>query len=59
MAAGICRLTEDGMIITQNCTADETVLTAYDWNGQRQTAIPSRMRISRMMLRCASIVRRR
>lgn len=35
MAAGICRLTEDGMIITQNCTADETVLTAYNWNGQK------------------------
>ena len=35
MAAGICRLTEDGMIITQNCTADETVLTAYNWDGQK------------------------
>ena len=35
VAAGICRLTEDGMIITQNCTADETVLTAYNWNGQK------------------------
>ena len=34
-AAGICQLTEDGMIITQNCTADETVLTAYDWNGRK------------------------
>ena len=35
IAAGICQLTEDGMIITQNCTADETVLTAYDWNGRK------------------------
>lgn len=35
VAAGICRLTDDGMIITQNCTADETVLTAYNWNGQK------------------------
>ena len=35
IAAGICQLTEDGMIITQNCTADKTVLTAYDWNGQK------------------------
>lgn len=35
VAAGICQLTEDGMIITQNCTADETVLTAYNWNGQK------------------------
>ena len=35
MAAGICQLTEDGMIITQKCTADETVLTAYNWNGQK------------------------
>ena len=35
VAAGICQLTEDGMIITQNCTADKTVLTAYDWNGQK------------------------
>lgn len=35
VAAGICRLTEDGMIITQNCTADETVLTAYNWDGQK------------------------
>ncbi|MFR7646364.1 MAG: hypothetical protein ACLUZQ_07355 [Butyricicoccus sp.] len=57
MAAGICRLTDNGMTVTQNCTADETVLTAYNWDGQRQTAA-SPMRISRMMLRCASIVRR-
>ena len=35
VAAGICRLTEDGMTVTQNCTADETVLTAYNWNGQK------------------------
>lgn len=35
VAAGICRLTDDGMIITQKCTADETVLTAYNWNGQK------------------------
>lgn len=35
VAAGICQLTEDGMIITQKCTADETVLTAYNWNGQK------------------------
>ena len=35
IAAGICQLTEDGMIITQKCTADETVLTAYDWNGRK------------------------
>ena len=35
VAAGICRLTDNGMIITQNCTADETVLTAYNWNGQK------------------------
>ena len=35
VAAGICRLTKDGMIITQKCTADETVLTAYNWNGQK------------------------
>ena len=35
MAAGICRLTDNGMTVTQNCTADETVLTAYDWNGQK------------------------
>lgn len=35
MAAGICQLTEDGMIITQKCTADETVLTAYNWDGQK------------------------
>ena len=35
MAASICRLTDNGMIITQNCTADETVLTAYNWNGQK------------------------
>ena len=27
VAASICRLTDNGMIITQNCTADETVLT--------------------------------
>ena len=35
VASGICRLTDNGMIITQNCTADETVLTAYNWNGQK------------------------
>ena len=35
MAAGICRLTDNGMTVTQNCTADETVLTAYNWNGQK------------------------
>ncbi len=35
VAAGICRLTEDGMTVTQNCTADETVLTAYNWDGQK------------------------
>ena len=35
VAADICQLTEDGMIIAQNCTADKTVLTAYDWNGQK------------------------
>ena len=35
MAAGICQLTEDGMIITQKCTADETVLTVYNWDGQK------------------------
>ncbi len=35
MAAGISQLTDDGMVITQNCTADETVLTAYDWDGQK------------------------
>ena len=35
VAAGICQLTEDGMTVTQNCTADETVLTAYNWNGQK------------------------
>ena len=35
MAAGICQLTGDGMIITQKCTADETVLTAYNWDGQK------------------------
>ena len=35
MAAGICQLTEDGMIITQKCTADGTVLTAYNWDGQK------------------------
>lgn len=35
VAAGICQLTEDGMIITQKCTADETVLTAYNWDGQK------------------------
>lgn len=35
VAAGICQLTEDGMIITQKCAADETVLTAYNWNGQK------------------------
>lgn len=34
-AAGICQLTDDGMVITQNCTADQTVLTAYDWNGKK------------------------
>ena len=30
VAAGICRLTDNGMTVTQNCTADETVLTAYN-----------------------------
>lgn len=35
VAAGICRLTDNGMTVTQNCTADETVLTAYNWNGQK------------------------
>ena len=35
VAAGICQLTEDVMIITQKCTADETVLTAYNWDGQK------------------------
>ena len=35
MAAGICRLTDNGMTVTQNCTADETVLTAYNWDGQK------------------------
>lgn len=35
VAAGICQLTEDGMTVTQNCTADETVLTAYNWDGQK------------------------
>ena len=35
VAAGICRLTDDGMTVTQKCTADETVLTAYNWNGQK------------------------
>ena len=35
MAVGICQLTEDGMIITQKCTADETVLTVYNWDGQK------------------------
>lgn len=35
VAAGICRLTDSGMTVTQNCTADETVLTAYNWNGQK------------------------
>ena len=35
MAAGICQLTEDGMMITQKCTADETVLAAYNWDGQK------------------------
>ena len=35
VAAGICRLTANGMTVTQNCTADETVLTAYNWNGQK------------------------
>lgn len=35
VAAGIRQLTEDGMIITQKCTADETVLTAYNWDGQK------------------------
>ena len=35
VATGICQLTEDGMIITQKCTADETVLTAYNWDGQK------------------------
>ena len=34
-AAGICRLTDNGMTVTQNCTADETVLTAYNWDGQK------------------------
>ena len=35
VAAGICRLTDDGMTVTQKCTADETVLTAYNWDGQK------------------------
>ena len=35
MAAGVCRLTDNGMTVTQNCTADETVLTAYNWDGQK------------------------
>lgn len=35
VAAGICRLTDNGMTVTQNCTADETMLTAYNWNGQK------------------------
>ena len=35
VAAGICRLTDSGMTVTQNCTADETVLTAYNWDGQK------------------------
>ena len=35
VAAGICRLTDNGMTVSQNCTADETVLTAYNWNGQK------------------------
>lgn len=35
VAAGICRLTDNGMTVTQNCTVDETVLTAYNWNGQK------------------------
>lgn len=35
VAAVICRLTDNGMTVTQNCTADETVLTAYNWNGQK------------------------
>lgn len=35
VAAGICRMTDNGMTVTQNCTADETVLTAYNWNGQK------------------------
>ncbi len=35
VAAGICRLTDNGMTVTQNCTADETVLTAYNWDGQK------------------------
>jgi len=35
VASGICRLTDNGMTVTQNCTADETVLTAYNWNGQK------------------------
>lgn len=35
VAAGICWLTDNGMTVTQNCTADETVLTAYNWNGQK------------------------
>ena len=35
VAAGICRLTDNGMTVTQNCTADETVLTAVNWNGQK------------------------
>lgn len=35
VAAGICRLTDNGMTVTQNCTADETVVTAYNWNGQK------------------------
>ena len=36
LSAGSCRVTEDGMILTENRMADKTVLTAYDWNG-RQT----------------------
>lgn len=35
VAAGICRMTDNGMTVTQNCTADETVLTAYNWDGQK------------------------
>lgn len=35
VAACICRLTDNGMTVTQNCTADETVLTAYNWDGQK------------------------
>ena len=35
VAAGICRLTDNGVTVTQNCTADETVLTAYNWDGQK------------------------